>query len=60
MQAWAYGLGAGPTLAEVSTPGTTGFAELGFVYNKNPDTKDNGGSPYAGTPGNFTQFSCAD
>jgi Ca2+-binding RTX toxin-like protein len=60
MQGWAYGLGVGSSPADVATPGTTGFSELGFVYNKNPDIQSNSGSPYSGTPGNFTDFSCAE
>lgn len=58
MQGWAYGLGVGSSPADVATPGTTGFSELGFVYNRQPDIKSNSGSPYSGTPGNFTEFSC--
>lgn len=60
MQGWAYGLGVGSSPADVATPGTTGFSELGFVYNQNPDIQSNSGSPYSGTPGNFTDFSCAE
>ncbi|HVJ98813.1 MAG TPA: calcium-binding protein, partial [Acidimicrobiia bacterium] len=53
----AFFLGAGKTLTEVRTPGTSGFNELALVYTS--DIKSNSGAPFPGTPGHFDDFSCA-
>lgn len=53
----AYALGAGPSKADVSTAGASGFVELGLVYTK--DIKNNSGKAFSGTPGHFEEFSCA-
>ena len=53
----AYNLGAGKSLADLQTKGTSGYNELALVYN--PDVKSNSGNSYPGTPGHFDEFSCA-
>jgi hypothetical protein len=53
----AYSLGAGKSLADVQTKGTSGYNDLALVYNA--DVKTNSGSSYPTTPGHFDQFSCA-
>jgi Ca2+-binding RTX toxin-like protein len=53
----AFALGAGASLTEVRTAGTSGFNELALVYNA--DVKSNSGSSYPTTPGHFDDFSCA-
>jgi hypothetical protein len=53
----AFSLGAGKTLAEVQTAGTSGFDDLALVYSA--DVKSNSGSAYPSTPGHFEDFSCA-
>lgn len=57
VQKWAYGLGAGRDLADVTTSGRSGFRELGFVFTG--DAKENAGKAYPTTPGHFESFSCA-
>jgi len=57
LQQLAYSLGAGTSLADVQTKGTSGFNELALVYNA--DVKANSGAAYPGTPGHFDSFSCA-
>ena len=53
----AFALGIGRTTAEVSTPGTSAFAELALV--RTGDANQNAGAPFPGTPGHFDSFSCA-
>ena len=57
LQQLAYALGAGKSLADVQTKGTSGYNELALVYSA--DVKANSGSAYPGTPGHFDDFSCA-
>ena len=57
LQKLAYYLGAGKSLADVQTKGTSGYDDLALVYNA--DVKANSGSAYPTTPGHFDQFSCA-
>ncbi len=57
LQEWAYGAGAGPTLADVTTKARSGYTELGMVYTS--DMSSNVGPAYPTTPGHFEQFSCA-
>jgi hypothetical protein len=52
----AYALGAGQSLADVQTKGTSGYNELALVYKS--DIKSNSGSAYPTTPGHFDEFSC--
>ncbi len=52
----AFALGAGKSLADVQTKGTSGFNELALVYQS--DVKSNSGSAYPTTPGHFEKFSC--
>jgi hypothetical protein len=56
LQQLAFALGAGKSLADVQTKGTSGYVELALVYNA--DVKANSGSAYPTTPGHFDQFSC--
>jgi len=53
----AFALGAGKTLVEVQTAGTSGFNELAMVRSK--DVKANSGKAFPATPGHFDAFSCA-
>jgi hypothetical protein len=53
----AFNLGAGKTLADLQTKGTSGYNELALVYNA--DVKNNSGSAYPTTPGHFETFACA-
>jgi Ca2+-binding RTX toxin-like protein len=53
----AFALGAGASLTEVRTAGTSGFNELAMVYTA--DVQNNSGSAYPSTPGHFDDFSCA-
>jgi Ca2+-binding RTX toxin-like protein len=53
----AFALGAGSSLTEVRTDGTSGFNELAMV--RNADVKSNSSSAYPTTPGHFDDFSCA-
>lgn len=57
LQELAFSLGAGQSLADVQTVGTSGYNELALVFTK--DVKANSGSAYPGTPGHFDDFSCA-
>ena len=57
LQKLAYHLGAGKSLTDVQTKGTSGYNELALVYNT--DANENSGNAYPGTPGHFEQFSCA-
>jgi Ca2+-binding RTX toxin-like protein len=57
LQQLAFSLGAGKSLNEVQTPGTSGFDDLALVYNS--DVNKNSGSAYPTTPGHFDNFSCA-
>jgi hypothetical protein len=57
LQKLAFSLGAGKSLADVQTKGTSGYDDLALVYNA--DVKTNSGSAYPTTPGHFDQFSCA-
>ena len=57
LQQLANALGAGKSLADVQTKGTSGYNELALVFNA--DVKANSGSAYPGTPGHFDDFSCA-
>ncbi|HEX5541494.1 MAG TPA: calcium-binding protein [Micromonospora sp.] len=56
----AWGSGAGRTAADVTTPGTSAYLELAYVYVA--DQKEHGvGKPYPGTPGHFDDpVSCTD
>jgi hypothetical protein len=56
--AWASG--AGQTLPDVTTQGTSAYRELAFVYT--PDMRDHGsGKAYPTTPGHFDDpVSCSD
>ena len=53
-------LGAGKSLDDLKTPGTSGFNDLALVYNA--DVKNNSGNAYPTTPGHSTSsyvnFSC--
>lgn len=57
LRTWATGNGAGRpaaggAAADVATPGTSAYDELGLVYNS--DNKDHGtGKAYPTTPGHF-------
>jgi hypothetical protein len=51
----AYGSGAGVNPAEVSTPGTSAFRELGLVY---PGDKGNNGKAFPTSPGHFQTIDC--
>ena len=53
----AFALGAGRTIADVSSAGTSAFAELALV--RTGDSNQNAGAPFPGTPGHFDSFSCA-
>ncbi len=57
MQRLAYATGAGQSLSEVLTPGTSAFDNLALVYHA--DIKHNTGKPYEGTPGHFDERACA-
>ena len=57
LQQLAYALGAGNSLADVQTKGSSGYNELALVAKT--DVKSNSGSAYPGTPGHFEAFSCA-
>jgi Ca2+-binding RTX toxin-like protein len=57
LQQLAFSLGAGKSLSDVGTAGTSGYNELALVFTK--DVKANSGSAYPGTPGHFDDFSCA-
>ena len=50
LQAMAYGSGAGESLTEVKTRGTSAFRELGLVY---PNDPGNHGKAFPTTPGHF-------
>ena len=50
LQAMAYGSGAGESLQEVKTRGTSAFRELGLVY---PNDPGNHGKAFPTTPGHF-------
>ena len=52
----AFALGAGDSLADVRTKGTSGSNELALVYQA--DVKSNSGTAYPTTPGHFETFSC--
>lgn len=52
----AFALGAGKTLADVQTKGTSGYNELALVYKA--DIKSNSGSAYPSTPGHFEESIC--
>ncbi|MDO3702850.1 calcium-binding protein [Micromonospora sp. C28SCA-DRY-2] len=55
----AWATGAGRTPADVTTPGTSAFLELSYVYPR--DNKEQGaGAAFPGTPGHFDQPSCTD
>lgn len=51
LETLAFITGVGETRTEVEASGTSAYRELALVYQ--PDTKDNNGSPFPGTPGNF-------
>jgi len=53
----AFALGAGATLQEMTTAGTSGFNELAMVTPK--DANNNSGKSYPTSPGHFDVFSCA-
>ncbi|HVE99166.1 MAG TPA: calcium-binding protein [Mycobacteriales bacterium] len=55
LQALAYGSGAGKSLADVQTPGTSGYRELAFVF---AGDKSNNGKAFPTTPGHFDNPSC--
>jgi hypothetical protein len=55
-QRLAYATGAGDSLANVLTKGSSGFDELALVYNA--DVKKNTGQAYPDTPGHFTTTAC--
>lgn len=50
LQAMAYGSGAGDSMTEVKTAGTSAFRELGLVY---PNDPGNHGKAFPTTPGHF-------
>ena len=52
----AHAVGAGKSLADVRTKGTSGYRELALVYNG--DVKSNSGTAYPTTPGHFDIFAC--
>ncbi len=52
----AYAVGAGNSLQQVRTPGTSAYLEAAVVYTK--DVKDNSGKAYPTTPGNFERYVC--
>ena len=52
LQAWAYGVGAGQTASDATTPGTSAFDDLALAYTS--DFKEHAtGKPYPSTPGHF-------
>ncbi len=52
LQAWAYGVGAGQTGSDATTPGTSAYDDLALAYTS--DFKDHAtGKPYPSTPGHF-------
>lgn len=55
LQRIAFGTGAGATLEEAQTSGTSAFRELALVY---PGDKENAGKAYPTTPGHFEDFAC--
>jgi Ca2+-binding RTX toxin-like protein len=59
LQRWAYGVGAGQTLNDALTAGTSAFVELALVYMS--DNNAHGTGPaFPGTPGHFdTPNACA-
>ncbi len=56
LQQFAYATGAGASLEEVRTPGTSAYRELALVYPE--DGKLNSGKAYPTTPGHFETISC--
>ena len=56
LQQLAFSLGAGKSLADVQSKGTSGYNELALVFNA--DVRANSGSAFPGTPGHFDAFSC--
>jgi Ca2+-binding RTX toxin-like protein len=55
LQAMAFGSGAGDSLTEVKTTGTSAFNELGLVY---PNDPGNHGQAFPTTPGHFEKIDC--
>ena len=57
LQRWAYGLGAGQSAGDVTTPGTSAYEELKLTYVG--DGREHGsGSAFPGTPGHYDQNAC--
>lgn len=57
LQRFAYGEGAGQSLADTTTAGSSAFIELAIVYPK--DNKAHGsGKAYPSTPGHFHEPAC--
>ncbi|HEX9766926.1 MAG TPA: calcium-binding protein [Nitriliruptorales bacterium] len=54
----AFGSGVGEVFADVTTPGSSAFEELGFVYTQ--DNQENSGKAHDGTPGHFFEIECGD
>lgn len=54
LQNVAYGSGAGGSLSEVQTEGTSGYRELALVY----PGPGNSGRPFPDSPGHFASHPC--
>lgn len=55
LQTLAWGSGAGTSVGQVNTSGSSAFRELAYVF---PGDKNNNGKAFASTPGHFDQPSC--
>jgi hypothetical protein len=51
VQQWAYGVGAGQRLSDLTTPGTSAFTEVALAYPS--DAKVSSGQAFPSTPGHF-------
>jgi Ca2+-binding RTX toxin-like protein len=58
MEKWAYGTGAGTSLADVQSSKSSAFRELALVYHT--DVAENTGKAYPTTPGHFEQPACIE
>jgi len=58
LRTWAWGSGAGQTISDVNTSGTSAFDEVAIVYSSDINTHG-AGSAYPTTPGHFDNPSCA-
>ncbi|MBM0240135.1 hypothetical protein JNW88_28930 [Micromonospora sp. ATA32] len=55
----AWATGAGRSAADVTTPGTSAFLELSYVYPRD-NAEQGAGAAYPSTPGHFDAPSCVD